>query len=286
MAQLSAHGAQVVLGAGTLRARVVHRPHTHWRIGAGPYSIDVTGTVFDVDWSKRGGRLEVRLHNGSVVVHGPALQGGIRLAAGQRLVAHAQTGNAELSLLAAAKVASASPKLEPAPAPHPREHAPAAAPPTHPAPSWSELLTSGNFRGVLAAAQARGIDATLHRGPLANLVALSDAARYAGDRALARRGLLAQRARFGASAEAHAAAFVLGRMADDDGSPEQALRWYDRYLRQSPHGAFAAEALGRKLGVLVRTGEDAPARGVAELYLKRFPRGAYAAYAREVLQRP
>jgi hypothetical protein len=282
VAELTPHGAHVVLGSGALHARVVHRPHTRWLVGAGPYSIDVTGTTFDVDWSSGGGRLEVRLHDGSVIVRGPSLHEGIRVAAGQRLVAHAKTGNAELSSLLPAKVVSEPAEPVPAPAPERRE----AVTSPHPAPSWSDLLTSGNFRGVLALAQARGIDATLRRGSLSDLVALSDAARYAGDRALSRRGLSAQRARFGASAEAHAAAFVLGRMADDEGAQDEALRWYDGYLRESPRGPFAAEALGRKLVVVVRAGDAAAARAVAKLYLQRFPRGAHAAYARELLPAP
>jgi hypothetical protein len=281
--QLTPHGARVVLGSGVLHARVVHRPRTAWSVGAGPYSIEVKGTTFDVDWSGRGGRLEVRLHAGSVIVRGPSLHEGIRVAAGQRLVAHAQTGNAELSSLSPAKVAEALPA---AAAPTLAPERPQATSAVHPAPSWSEMLTSGNFRGVLAQAQARGIEATLRRGSLADVVALADAARYAGDRALSRRGLLAQRARFRASAEAHAAAFVLGRMADDDGAQKEALRWYDGYLRESPHGAFAAEALGRKLVVVVRSGDADAARAVAKLYLQRFARGAHAAYARELLQRP
>jgi TolA-binding protein len=139
---------------------------------------------------------------------------------------------------------------------------------------------------VLAAAQARGIDATLNRGSIGDLVALADAARYAHDKNLAKRGLLAERARFPRSAEARAAAFVLGRMADDSGLSAEALRWYDDYLAESPHGAFAAEALGRKLVALVRSGDVGAARVVAKGYLERFPRGAHAAYAREVLPNP
>ncbi|MFI5306774.1 MAG: FecR domain-containing protein [Polyangiales bacterium] len=278
VAELTPHGAHVVLGSGGLRARVVHRPHTRWRIGAGPYSIDVTGTEFDVDWATQGGRLEVRLHDGSVVVRGPALHEGIRVAAGQRLVAHAQTGNAELSGLNDPPVSELAPAKT--------QERPQSSVPQHVAPSWSELLASGNFGGVLAAAQARGLDATLRRGSLADLVAFSDAARYGGDHALARRGLLAQRLRFAASAEAHAAAFLLGRMADDAGAREDALRWYDTYLRESPRGAFAAEALGRKLVATVRAGDAETSRAVAAQYLKRFAHGAHAAYAREVLQRP
>jgi TolA-binding protein len=139
---------------------------------------------------------------------------------------------------------------------------------------------------VLDAAGARGIDQTLSHGSFADLVALSDSARYAGDRALARRGLLAERSRFGASAEARAAAFVLGRMADDQGSSTEALKWYETYLSEAPKGSFAAEAMGRKLVVLVRSGDRTASRTTAETYLKRFPHGAHAAYARESLQGP
>jgi len=280
--EVTPHGAQIVLKSGVLRARVVHRPKARWQVGAGPFTIDVTGTAFDVDWSMRKGRLEVRLNNGSVMVRGPTLQEGIRVTSGHRLVAHARTGTAELSSLAPAKVPSDA-------TPAPIVKKPKNVVPPQPAPSWSALLTSGNFRKVIELAKSRGINATLRRGSLSDLVALADAARYAGDRALARRGLLAQRTRFSASTEARAAAFILGRMADDQGALDEALHWYEVYLRQSPNGAFAAEALGNKLVVLMRSKDDEAARTVARLYLRRFPRGAHAAYAREVqkaLRRP
>jgi len=278
VAELSADGAEVVLSSGTLRARVVHKPRTHWRIGAGPYSVEVTGTAFDVDWSTQAGRLDLRLHEGSVIVRGPALHEGIRVGKGQRLVAHAQSGNAELSAFGAEPAPSEPVKLE-TQAPHVQPPVPA-----RPAKSWSDLVASGDFAAVLALAQARGIDGTVRRGSLPDLVALSDAARYVGDRELARRGLLAERTRFATSAEAHAAAFVLGRMADDAGKREEALRWYDRYLHESPRGAFAAEALGRKLVALVSSGDAEAASAVAKQYLQRYPRGAHAAYARELQQ--
>jgi outer membrane protein assembly factor BamD (BamD/ComL family) len=75
-------------------------------------------------------------------------------------------------------------------------------------------------------------------------------------------------------------------MADDQGSLGEAQQWYDQYLGEAPGGSFAAEALGRKLVVLVRRGEPAAARQTAESYLKRFPRGAHASYAQEVLEGP
>ena len=287
VADVTPHGARFVLGAGRLHARVVHRPRARWTVAAGPYAIEVTGTAFDVGWTDSGERLEVRLHDGSVIVRGPSLHDGIRVGAGQRLVAHGRTGQAELSSLFAPEAAADT--TAPAPAadrtapaiPPVASGAPEPAPPR--TPSWSELVAAGKFRGVLEAARARGVDQTLSHGSLADLAALSDAARYAGDQGLARRGLVAQRKRFGASGEARAAAFILGRMADDSGSPNEALGWYERYLAETPGGAFAAEASGRRLVALVRLGRAETARASAESYLKRFPRGAHAKYARELL---
>jgi TolA-binding protein len=279
-------GARVVLGAGMLRARVVHREHTRWSVGAGPYSVEVTGTAFDVGWSPSEERFELSLHDGSVIVHGPSCRDGVRVAAGQRLLARARTGSIVLSSLFAAE-----PNLDrPAPAPSAEATAPAPpAPsiaPSRAAPSWSDLLASGNFRDVVAAAEAVGIEASLAHGSLADLAALSDAARYVHDRSLARRGLLAERSRFPRSAEARAAAFVLGRMADERGAKIEAMRWYETYLAESPRGAFAAEALGRKLVALVSLGRAAAASEAALEYLDRYPEGAHAAYARDHLHAP
>ena len=121
----------------------------------------------------------------------------------------------------------------------------------------------------------------LSHGSLPDLVALADSARYLHERGLAQRGLLAERARFASSAEARGAAFVLGRMADDGGARADAIRWYDTYLAESPNGAFAAEALGRKLVALVGSGNLTQAHAVAAEYLRRFPHGPHAAYARD-----
>jgi hypothetical protein len=159
-------------------------------------------------------------------------------------------------------------------------------PVSRPLPTWSEMLADGNFRGVLDAADGRGVDATLSRGSLADVVALADAARYLHERGLARRGLLAERSRFPGSAEARGAAFVLGRMADDAGSRDEAIRWYDTYLAESPRGSFAAEALGRKLVALVESSDTVGARSVAQEYLRRFPHGAHAAYAHDHVPEP
>ena len=285
VADVTVDGARVVLGAGLLQARVVHRPRAHWTVTAGPYTIEVTGTAFDVGWSTAGEELDLRLHDGSVVVRGPSLPDGLRVAAGQRLVARAGTGEAQLSSLLAPQPHEESPVAASA-ASRAAEEPSQVHPAPRPLPTWSEMLADGNFRGVVDAAEARGTDVVLGHGPLADVVALADASRYLHDRALAKRGLLAERSRFAGSVEARGAAFVLGRMADDGGSRDEAIRWYDTYLAESPGGSFVAEALGRKLVALVESGDTASARSVAKEYLRRFPHGAHAGYARDHLPMP
>jgi len=285
VAEVTADGARVVLGAGLLQARVVHRPRAHWTVTAGPYTIEVTGTAFDVGWSTAGEELDLSLHDGSVIVRGPSLPDGLRVAAGQRLVARASTGEAQLSSLLAPQPHEDSPVAASA-ASRATEEPSQVHPAPRPLPTWSEMLADGNFRGVVDAAEARGTDVALSHGPLADVVALADASRYLHDRALARRGLLAERSRFAGSVEARGAAFVLGRMADDGGSRDEAIRWYDTYLAESPGGSFASEALGRKLVAVVESGDTVGARSVAKEYLRRFPHGAHAGYARDHLPMP
>lgn len=138
----------------------------------------------------------------------------------------------------------------------------------------------------MADAEALGIESVLGSAPLPDLAALADAARYTGRTALARLALLAERARFSGSPEARAAAFLLGRLADDAGGPPvAAVRWYGDYLREAAGGVFAAEALGRKLAALWRAADPAAA-GVAADYLRRYPAGPYAAQAHDLVDPP
>ncbi len=296
VAEVGPHGARVLLEGGTASFQIVHRPGARWSVEAGPFVIAVIGTAFDASWSAGAQALEVRLHEGEVSV------GGVRLRAGQRLAAHAADGAIEIGPIVA-PTATPAPAQTTTEAPSPPE----AAPPATPVPSasaaaltaaappgaaasgaalgWPKRVAAGDFLGVVAAAVARGVEATLRRVSLADLVAVADAARYAGRDDLARRALLAERARFAGAAESHAAAFLLGRLADDAGGSPEAIRWYDAYLAEAPHGAFAADALGRKLAAL-RRAHDPAARAAAAEYLERYPEGPYAGAARELLAAP
>ncbi len=151
--------------------------------------------------------------------------------------------------------------------------------------TYRERVARGDFAGVIADAESRGVDVALAASPLSELAALADAARYAQKNDLARRALLAERERFGGSSEARSAAFLLGRLAEPS-SPAAAIDWYDRYLAESPGGPLAAEALGRKMLMTQRSGGDAAARPIAEDYLRRYPDGAVAKTARAILGEP
>ena len=147
-------------------------------------------------------------------------------------------------------------------------------------------VASGNARAVLAEADAHGLDRTLIEVDGTALAALSDAARYAGRHEVAVRAMMAQRQRFPNTAAAQAAAFLLGRLADDQGEPASGLAWYRRYLAEAPEGAYAAEALGRKMLAVERLSGRAAARDVAVEYLRRFPNGTYLLQAHSILANP
>jgi len=120
-----------------------------------------------------------------------------------------------------------------------------------------------------------------------DLFALADAARYRRRIDLARAALLAQRRRFPSSPRSLDAVFLLGRVEElrTDGRV-QAIRLYDEYLVRAPKGAYAAEALGRKLILTNESDGAATARPIAVEYLRRFPEGSYAASARALMREP
>jgi hypothetical protein len=151
---------------------------------------------------------------------------------------------------------------------------------------WTARVASGDASAVVAEAEAHGVDAVLEDADAPALVALADAARYDGRRDLAARVLLAERRRFAGTLAAGNAAFFLGRLADDQGKPTEALDWYRRYLTEQSRGAYASEALGRVMLGVARVSGRAAARELAEEYLDRFPNGTYLLHARQILSAP
>ncbi len=187
-----------------------------------------------------------------------------------------------------------APALLPPPIPTAAPPAPQALPPTPPrapppaeaAPSWPSQIAAGHFAAVVAAAGAEGIAAALARRGLADLVALADAARYTQDGELARRALLAQRARFVGSSAALRASFLLGRLDEAAGDHRAAIAWYERYAREAPGGPLRQEALGRQMLAHDALGDRAGARRAAQAYVSAFARGPHTELARRILGLP
>jgi hypothetical protein len=152
--------------------------------------------------------------------------------------------------------------------------------------TWSSAITTGNAARVVGEAEAHGLEKALVEVDSTALMALSDASRYSGRPEVAVRALVAERQRFPDTTFAHAAAFLLGKLADDRGEVAAGLAWYRRYLSETPDGPYAAEALGRKMLAIERiSGRDA-ARSIASEYVQRFPNGTYMLQAHAILANP
>jgi ferric-dicitrate binding protein FerR (iron transport regulator)/TolA-binding protein len=292
VAEVTPRGARVSLESGRAAVRVQPLPDAAWSVEAGPFVIGVTGTEFEVAWSASEERLEVRLFTGSVIVKGPPAPAGVALAPGQRLLAYArgkmliesdEPRSTRRQVIDTPSSTPAPPSASDAESAAPAQPAPR---PSAPPPTWGARVARGEFAEVVREAEARGLEATIAGATLADLSALADAGRYAGRSDVARRALEAQRARFPGSSEARAASFFLGLLADDRGASAAAIEHFDRYLAEAPSGAFAAEALGRKMVATRRAAGATAARPVAEEYLRRFPQGAYAKVAEELTRAP
>lgn len=306
VAGLEVHGARVMLEGGTLHVRIRHLPHAAWTLEAGPYVVHVTGTEFDLAWRVDEQVLDLRLREGSVMVEGPLADAGVRVTKGQHLVANRSTatlslvdelsahpvaGDAPPSGVASTPAASPpastkAPPIEATASSKPRDLAATARSHAEATPSWDVRVAHGDFDGVVSDAERRGIDKVLTEASAPDLTALADAARYARRHEVARRALTAQRARYPGSMQARDAAFFLGGLAEGQKDDPVSLEWYDIYLGESPSGAYAPQALGRKMMLLQRLRGPASARTVAAEYIARFPEGPYAGSATKLLSAP
>ena len=152
---------------------------------------------------------------------------------------------------------------------------------------WADELASGHWDRILEDVERTGVKAALDKASSEELFALADAARYRRRMDLAREALQAERRRFPGSPRALDAIFLLGRVAESgEHGTTRAIVWYDEYLSRAPAGAYAAEALGRKMTLTSESGGTEEARPIAEEYLRRFPKGSYAGSARALYRAP
>jgi hypothetical protein len=279
VSETTRRGARFHLDSGRMAFNVVpHADRGNWLVDAGPFQVRVTGTIFTVEWLAAEGSLRVDVTRGHVVVEGegerrelgPGDSFNHREATPSASDAARKRGTEEQL----PRAQQDDPAVLPAPA------APARG--ADKASAWSLLVAAGDFGSVIDAAHKRGIQSCLDGCSQEDLRALADAARLGGNASLAERALLAQRSRFAGSGDAAAAAFLLGRSAEQRHDPK-ALGWYERYLTEAPKGPFAGDALGRKM-VLVAAGDRKASAALAEQYLARFPAGPYASHARSMIE--
>ncbi len=279
-------GGRLAIEEGEIQADIVHRAGARWTFEAGPYSIDVRGTSFALDWRGADGWFDLRLRTGLLDIHVPWSSAPIVLRGGQRLTVRSADHEVTIGDLAPDPVSEAASAPSPALSAPPQValSSPSASPREH-RTSWSERMASGALQSIVDDAVEHGVEATVLERTSEDLEVLEAAARYQKRPDIARRALLAQRARFAGSSSAKEAAFLLGRMAEpSDGVA--AHEWYERYLLEAPDGAFAAEAMGRNMIVTNRIFGVDRARPLADTYLKRWPTGAHAQLARSILSGP
>lgn len=109
-------GADVVVQSGTVQANVAHKKSTQWTFRAGPYSVSVTGTRFDLKWDTVAKRMTLSMHEGRVLVSGGVITTPREVRAGEVLNVsenHNEQVTAVTPLMAALPVRTE--KAEPAP---------------------------------------------------------------------------------------------------------------------------------------------------------------------------
>lgn len=280
-------GATVALDNGRVSVDIVPRAHARWMFEAGPFRVNVHGTSFTVAWNPTDAVFEVRLLRGAISVASPVAGPEIEMRAGQSLRASLRDQTVTMGTTSgvfppATDNAVGSMSTEP------RREAPAASvelPRRWSHRGWMTALGENRAADILADADRRGPAAVLEHADSDDLWALANAARYAGRYPLAEQALGAHRRRFQSSARSREAAFLLGRLHEQDPSgPADALGWYDRYLREARAGVGVSDALGRKMTLLQRWNRRSEALTVARDYLRRFPHGTYGQAARTLVR--
>lgn len=294
--ELSRNGAHVVLERGRLTASVVHRQLAQWEVQAGPFSVMVSGTRFNLEWAPENSTLVLEMTEGLVNVVGPGIAGTHPVKAGQtlRVVAEQRGWHIESSEIGqtpsgndagSAEASSTSVVVQDGPL-NDAAAVSAVKDSGSAKPDWQELAATGEYGSALAAARKYGVQRICTSGSAGELAKLARVARLAGDAETARSALRSMRERFAGSPEAAMATFDLGRLAfDTSGRFLEAAHWFREYLREFPHGKLAREATGRLIESLERGGDHMGAREVANDYLLKYPTGPHAGLSHRLLNR-
>ncbi len=261
--ELQAKGAHIVLERGRLSASVVHQKGAHWELQAGPFTVFVRGTRFNINWLPESADFSLELKEGKVEVTGPGLTGLQFVDVGQILEVSGGPGGWHIGKPTAEPAndgeksnngnpsnAGASTDVLGINEGAPIGSSASARSSVSANSTWQELAAAGSYGDALALAKKAGLPKIYAAGTVSDLTRLAQVARFAGASDTARGALRAIRERFAGSPESAMATFDLGRLSfDSSGHYLEAAHWFREYLREFPHGNLAREALGSTRGV-------------------------------------
>jgi hypothetical protein len=275
-------GARVLVEHGTVEADIApaHVGKKNWRFEVGPFTVQVTGTRFEMAYDALEQTFSLLTREGRVIVSGACLDSPRAVSAGEHLDLACLAKTKEPEPIASAS-GSGTRMLD---MPEPRPVLPTGSKLAPESRAWSALLASGQLREGLQAAERANFARICQTASAKDLLSLGEAARLFRRPARAMGALLALRRRFPNSAEASTGAFALGRIAVEQRHLDtEAITWFATYLREQPSGPLMGDAMGRLMEARIRSGDRIGAHADAEQYLRRFPEGPYASQARGIL---
>jgi hypothetical protein len=300
VAKTTTHGATVLLETGGAKVDVIHRPAADWTVLAGPYTVHVTGTAFQLNYESSSQRFELAMRSGVVNVEGPGLTHPVEVKANEHFVHY--VGDPRFEHDNASQGNHPSGDLEQA-APEPGANSAVVDPVQTDSvqgakrsfvaveagknanvasrSGWAADVARGEYAAVYRRANERGWSQVLAEANESDLMAVANAARFLGRTVASRDALDALRHRFKGSYSAQSATYLLGRLTEPT-SPREAMGWYLQYEREAPNGALVAEAAGRRLLLIQASGDRPGAERLAREYVSRFPDGPYAGVARKI----
>jgi hypothetical protein len=293
VARTTTHGATVLIESGGAQVNVVHRPATDWTILAGPYTVHVTGTAFNLDFDAASQRFELKMQSGVVSVDGPGLSHPVEVEHDQKFVHYVgdpkferketqdsvDVSKSSLPDTSAAGVGTgAEASMQRRATSVPSDAARDSTART----GWAADVARGEYAAVFRKAKEKGWTQVLEEANTQDLMAVANAARFLGRTDSSREALEALRRRFKGTYAAQSATYLLGRITEPS-STKEAVSFYLQYEREAPNGPLVAEAVGRRLLLLQATGDRSGTERLARDYVARFPDGPYAGVARKIV---
>jgi transmembrane sensor len=241
-----------------------------WRIDAGLATVEVVGTVFQID--RRPERLIVSVERGRVRVESALLESGAQvLNAGDRLELNEPEPTRAPDNDIESEQALEAPTLEPRPQLDGGSSRAGSS-------RWRQLAVDGDFQGAWDMLGESGLRReTGEARTMAELLELADVARRSGHPNEAVAPLERSIEDYPRDRRAAVAAFTLGRVeADALGRHGAAARAFQRCLELDPPEALRETAYARLAEAHAAAGNYAGARAAAREYLRRYPEGRHA----------